>query len=304
MHLVGLGDAGGPGFQGRLPPGMAESACRPDGQHGGPPRGWCSDNFSSIDIKRAGLVASVLKWGYAMTTKTFLITGASKGIGRALSHRLAAAGHMVIGIARHADAEFPGILVPIDLTDSAATEQALTRLKAQHQIDGVVNNVGFIELAPLGSIDLDAMDAMFRANLRPAVQLVQSLLPGMRERRWGRIVNLSSLVVLGVANRSVYAAAKSAMISFTRTWALELATTGITVNAVAPGPVETEMFRANTPQGSEAEKRFLSMVPMGRLGKPDELAASIEFLLSEPASFITGQTLFVDGGASIGKAAR
>ncbi|WP_423200651.1 SDR family oxidoreductase (plasmid) [Cupriavidus sp. H19C3] len=239
-----------------------------------------------------------------MTTKTFLITGASKGIGRALSHRLAAAGHMVIGIARHADAEFPGMLVPIDLTDSAATEQALTRLKAQHQIDGVVNNVGFIELAPLGSIDLDAMDAMFRANLRPAVQLVQSLLPGMRERRWGRIVNLSSLVVLGVANRSVYAAAKSAMISFTRTWALELATTGITVNAVAPGPVETEMFRANTPQGSEAEKRFLSMVPMGRLGKPDELAASIEFLLSEPASFITGQTLFVDGGASIGKAAR
>ncbi|HBO81781.1 MAG TPA: short-chain dehydrogenase, partial [Cupriavidus sp.] len=79
--------------------------------------------------------------------------------------------------------------------------------------------------------------------------------------------------------------------------------TGITVNAVAPGPVETEMFRANTPLGSDAEKRFLSMVPMGRLGKPDELAAAIEFLLSEPAGFITGQTLFVDGGASIGKAA-
>ena len=170
-------------------------------------------------------------------------------------------------------------------------------------IDGVVNNVGFIELAPLGNIDLDAMDDMFRSNLRPAVQLVQALLPDMRERGWGRIVNLSSLVVLGVANRSVYAAAKSAMISFTRTWALELAPTGITVNAVAPGPVETEMFRANTPQGSDAEKRFLSMVPMGRLGKPDELAAAIEFLLSEPAGFITGQTLFVDGGASIGKAA-
>lgn len=238
-----------------------------------------------------------------MSHKTFLITGASKGIGRALSHRLAAAGHKVIGVARNADPGFPGILVPIDLTDPVATEHALTKLRSEHVIDGVVNNVGFIELAPLGNIKLDAMDDMFRSNLRPAVQLVQSLLPGMRERGWGRIVNLSSLVVLGVANRSVYAAAKSAMISFTRTWALELAPTGITVNAVAPGPVETEMFRANTPQGSDAEKRFLSMVPMGRLGKPDELAAAIEFLLSEPAGFITGQTLFVDGGASIGKAA-
>ncbi|WP_035883304.1 SDR family oxidoreductase [Cupriavidus metallidurans] len=238
-----------------------------------------------------------------MSHKTFLITGASKGIGRALSHRLAAAGHKVIGVARNADPGFPGILVPIDLTDPVATEHALTTLRSEHVIDGVVNNVGFIELAPLGNIDLDAMDDMFRSNLRPAVQLVQALLPDMLERGWGRIVNLSSLVVLGVANRSVYAAAKSAMISFTRTWALELAPTGITVNAVAPGPVETEMFRANTPLGSDAEKRFLSMVPMGRLGKPDELAAAIEFLLSEPAGFITGQTLFVDGGASIGKAA-
>ena len=240
--------------------------------------------------------------GIAMSQKTFLITGASKGIGRALSHRLASAGHNVIGVARNADPDFPGVLVPIDLTDTFATEEALTKLKAEYAIDGVVNNVGFIELAPLGSIDLDAMDGIIRSNLRPAVQLVQALLPGMRERGWGRIVNLSSLVVLGVANRSVYAAAKSAMISFTRTWALELAPTGITVNAIAPGPVETEMFRVNTPQGSDAEKRFLSMVPMGRLGKPDELAAAIEFLLSEPAAFITGQTLFVDGGASIGKA--
>jgi NAD(P)-dependent dehydrogenase (short-subunit alcohol dehydrogenase family) len=124
----------------------------------------------------------------------------------------------------------------------------------------------------------------------------------MRKQGWGRVVNLSSLVVLGVAHRSTYAAAKSAMISFTRTWALELAEAGITVNAVAPGPVETEMFRENTPAGSEAEKRFLSMIPMKRLGKPNELAATIEFLLSDDAGFITGQTLFVDGGGSIGKA--
>jgi NAD(P)-dependent dehydrogenase (short-subunit alcohol dehydrogenase family) len=92
------------------------------------------------------------------------------------------------------------------------------------------------------------------------------------------------------------------MVGLTRTWALELAETGITVNAVAPGPVETEMFRENTPAGSEAEQRFLSLIPMKRLGKPDELAATIAFLLSDDAGFMTGQTLFVDGGGSIGKA--
>ncbi|MBN3857542.1 SDR family oxidoreductase [Paraburkholderia sp. Ac-20340] len=235
--------------------------------------------------------------------RTFLITGASKGIGRALSERLAREGHQVIGLARRADDPgFPGTLVPVDMTDRAATQAVLTDLAERFAFDGVVNNVGFIELSPLGSIDLDGLDRAMGNNLAPAVQTVQALLPGMRERGWGRIVNLSSLVVLGVARRSTYAAAKAAMISFTRTWALELAESGITVNAVAPGPTETEMFRANTPAGSEAEQRFLSLVPMKRFGRPEELAASVAFLLGEDAGFITGQTLFVDGGASIGKA--
>lgn len=235
--------------------------------------------------------------------RTFLVTGASKGIGRALSERLAREGHQVIGLARRADDQgFPGTLVPVDMTDRAATQAVLTDLAARFAFDGVVNNVGFIELSPLGSIDLDGLDRAMSDNLAPAVQTAQALLPGMRERGWGRIVNLSSLVVLGVPGRSTYAAAKAAMISFTRTWALELAPTGITVNAVAPGPTETEMFRANTPEGSEAEQRFLSLVPMKRLGRPEELAASVAFLLGEDAGFITGQTLFVDGGASIGKA--
>ena len=234
--------------------------------------------------------------------RTFLITGASKGIGRALSERLAREGHAVVGLARRAgDTSFPGELVPVDLTNRDATQAVLSELNTGFRFDGVVNNVGFVELSPLGSIDLDDLDTAMRDNLAPAVQTVQTLLPGMRERGWGRVVNLSSLVVLGVPQRSTYAAAKAAMISLTRTWALELADTGITVNAVAPGPTETEMFRANTPAGSDAERRFLSIVPMKRLGRPEELAASIAFLLGEDAGFITGQTLFVDGGASIGK---
>jgi NAD(P)-dependent dehydrogenase (short-subunit alcohol dehydrogenase family) len=239
-----------------------------------------------------------------MLERTFLITGASKGIGRALSDRLAADGHRVVGLARGADdPSFPGTLVSVDLTDRDATARTLATLAERYAFDGVVNNAGFVRLAGVEAVDLDDLDASFRHNLHAAVQTVQALLPGMRSRGWGRIVNLSSLVVLGVANRTAYAAAKAAMVSFTRTWALELAETGITINAVAPGPTETELFRQNTPVGSDAEQRFLSLVPMKRFGKPAELAAAVAFLLSDDAGFITGQTLFVDGGASVGRAA-
>jgi NAD(P)-dependent dehydrogenase (short-subunit alcohol dehydrogenase family) len=236
-----------------------------------------------------------------MTDRTFLITGATKGIGRALSDRLIRDGHRVVGLARE-KTDFPGELVSVDLADRSATADVLRELTARYEFDGVVNNVGLVRPQYLGEIELADMDDVFAVNLHPAVQTVQAILPGMRSRGWGRIVNVSSLTVLGVVQRTAYAAAKAALVSFARSWALELAETGITVNAVAPGPTETELFRKNSPAGSEGERRFLSLVPIKRFGKPDEIAAAIAFLLSEDAGFITGQTLFVDGGASIGKA--
>ncbi|MBE1529909.1 NAD(P)-dependent dehydrogenase (short-subunit alcohol dehydrogenase family) [Sphingopyxis sp. OAS728] len=238
-----------------------------------------------------------------MTKRTFLVTGASKGIGRALSVQLAAAGHHVVGVARGKDPTFPGTLVSVDLGNSKAAAEAFSDLARQHSFDGVVNNLGLVRMQPLGDIALDELDDILRGNLHPTIQTVQAVLPTLREKRWGRIVNLSSIVVIGIAQRTAYAAAKAAINSFTRTWALELAESGITVNSVAPGPVETEMFRQNTPAGSEAERRFLSQIPMRRLAKPEEIATAIAFLLSEEAGYITGQTLFVDGGGSTGRMA-
>ncbi|WP_042876947.1 SDR family oxidoreductase [Cupriavidus necator] len=236
-----------------------------------------------------------------MKTRTFLITGASKGIGRALAERLVGAGHQVVGLARGTDSSFPGELVSVDLADLRETEGVLRDLTSSRRFDGLVNNVGLVRPQRIGEVRMEDFDAVMAVNLHPAVQAMQALLPGMREAGWGRVVNISSLTVLGAFDRTAYAAAKSALISFSRSWALELATTGITVNTVAPGPTETELFRKNSPPGSLSEKKFLSFVPMNRFGKPDEIAAAIEFLLSEDAGFMTGQTLYVDGGASVGR---
>jgi 3-oxoacyl-[acyl-carrier protein] reductase len=237
-----------------------------------------------------------------MSSRRVLITGASKGIGNAVAERLAAEGHHPVGIARSAPKNFPGEFYTIDLADRDATAAVLDDITSSGTVGAVVNNVGLIRRAPLGSIDLDDLAPIYDLNVRVAVQVVQAVLPGMKAQGWGRIVNISSMATLGTPNRSAYAAAKAALDACTRIWAGELSPTGITVNSVAPGFTETEMFRQNTPTGSPAESRILAGIPLNRFGQPRELAAAVCFLLSEDAGFITGQTLRVDGGGSIAAA--
>ena len=234
--------------------------------------------------------------------RTTLITGASKVIGRATADYLAQQGHQIIGVARSLPkAPFPGEFVTVDLANLEQTESVLAELTDRYSITGLVNNVGLSQSQPLEEINLPDLSTVLDLNLRPAVQIAQALLPTMKQSGWGRIVNISSLAALGLANRTSYGAAKAGLISLTRTWALELAKTGITVNAIAPGMIETEMFHEKVSPGSKEEQLYSSMIPMGRFGQLKEIAAAIAFFCSEEAAFITGQTLFVDGGASIGR---
>jgi 3-oxoacyl-[acyl-carrier protein] reductase len=237
-----------------------------------------------------------------MSKRRVLITGASKGIGRAVADRVAASGHEPIGLARSAPSDFPGQFHEVDLGDQAATAEALDRIVGQGRVDAVVNNVGLARFGRIGSIHLDDLFLTYDVNVRTAVQVTQAALPGMIDAGWGRIVNVTSLTVLGTPERTPYAAAKAALEACTRMWAGELASTGITVNAIAPGPVETELFRERSPAGSEREARFLDSIPLRRVGTPAEIAHVILMLLHEDAGYLTGQILRVDGGGSLGAA--
>jgi NAD(P)-dependent dehydrogenase (short-subunit alcohol dehydrogenase family) len=230
-----------------------------------------------------------------------MVTGASRGIGRAIAERLGAAGHTIVGLARHKpDYALKGAFYAVDLADAAATTAVLREIVTQHKVDNLVNNAGLVTTATLEQLTRDDLDALIGVNVRASMQCAQAVLPNMRAQRRGRIVNLGSRAMYGRVGRGGYGAAKAAVVGMTRSWALEMAADGITVNCVAPGPIATDGFRAQNPPDSAATKALVASIPVARMGEPREIAATVEFLLSDDAGFMTGQTLNVCGGLSVG----
>ena len=237
-----------------------------------------------------------------MSTPTVLITGAGRGIGRAIAQVAADRGYRVLGITRsRVDDSFPGEIHYADLADREETASVLARITRDFEIDALVNNAGIVNIALIDRIDHADLDAMWRVNLQAVVQCTQACLPRLRESKAGRIVNLGSRAALGKPGRCGYGATKAAVVGLTRTLALELAASGITVNCVAPGPIATDMFADNNPDDGPIPSPAAA-VPMGRLGRPEEVAEAVLFFLSPNAGYVTGQTLYVCGGLTVGVA--
>ena len=231
-----------------------------------------------------------------------VVTGGSAGIGLAICQDLLERGYEVVSMARRAcPISHPRLhSVEVDLMDRAATGQAAAEVARRFEVSVIVHNAGVIRPALLPEVKLDDLQALMELHLGCAIQLVQAVLPGMRARRHGRVILMSSRAALGAQTRTAYSATKAGMLGMARTWALEFAADGITVNTVAPGPVHSEMFYDVIPAGSEREHKLAASIPVGRIGEPSDVARAIAFFADEAAGFVTGQVLYVCGGASIG----
>ena len=238
-----------------------------------------------------------------MSERYTLLTGGSSGIGAVTCQHLIEAGHYVISFARR-----PGTIVSprvrevqVDLTDVAATAEAVRHVAEQYPITTVIHNAGAIRQQPLEKVSREDFQMLANLHLAAPIALVQATLPAMKAARFGRVVLVSSRAMLGLAQRTVYAATKAGMLGLARTWALELGPLGITTNVVAPGPIEaTEMFHEILPKDSPKISNIVESIPVKRLGRPEDVARAVLFFVDANAGFVTGQTLFVCGGTSVG----
>ncbi|MFM2476625.1 3-oxoacyl-ACP reductase FabG [Celerinatantimonas sp. MCCC 1A17872] len=240
----------------------------------------------------------------SFTGQIALVTGASRGIGKAIATILADRGATVIGTATSANGaeaisdylrEQGGCGMVLNVTDSESINELFSHIKQQFgDIDILVNNAGITRDNLLMRMKDDEWDDIIATNLTSVFKLSKAVLRAMMKKRSGRVINIGSVVgSMGNAGQTNYSAAKAGLLGFTRSMAKEVASRGITVNAVAPGFIETDMTRALDEGQRQA---ILAEVPMARLGDPEEIAKTVAFLASDDAAYITGETIHVNGG--------
>jgi 3-oxoacyl-[acyl-carrier protein] reductase len=241
-----------------------------------------------------------------MFNRVAFVTGASRGIGRAITLALGRAGFAIVAAATtiEENQEFAEELralggepmaVNLDLRSSESVKEAFTRtIKAKGRIDVLVNNAGITRDGLAVRMKQADWDAVMQTNLNGAFLAIQQALPGMMRNRWGRIINISSIVgQAGSAGQVNYAASKAALIGMSKSLAQELGSRSITVNVVAPGYIDTDMTKS-LPE--ERKQKILAAIPLERIGTAEDVAAAVRFLASEEAGYITGQVLAVNGG--------
>ncbi len=245
-----------------------------------------------------------------LSGKVALVTGASKGLGKAVALGLAAAGASLALVSRDEEllSETAGEIrsrngtaevFPADVTDEAqvrALENAVSGRFGRLQV--LVNNAGINLRKPLTDFTLDEWNNLLQTNLTSAFLVCRSFIPHMKGQNYGRIINMTSMMShIALPGRTAYAASKAGLLGLTRALALELASEGITVNGISPGPCATEINRPLM-ENPELTSFFLSRIPMGRWGRPEEIGRLAVYLCSQEAAFITGTDIVIDGGWS------
>ncbi len=235
--------------------------------------------------------------------QTIIVTGGSTGIGQVICQQLLEQGKVVVNVSRRAAAiEHQNLHnVALDLSDKQAVEKTAQQLARDFRVTGFVHNAGLIRANLLEDVSLEDFEYLTQVHIGAAISMTQAFLPEMKAQGFGRVVLITSRAALGLQTRTSYSATKSGMIGLARTWALELGEHGITVNTVAPGPIEaTEMFDAVIEDGSDKKKALAASIPVKRIGLPSDVANAVSFFVNEKSGFVTGQTLMVCGGSSLG----
>lgn len=239
-----------------------------------------------------------------MAVKTALITGASRGIGRAMAARFISDGWDVVNLDLTPPETRPELgdrWLKVDLGDVEQTNEVLREIVSTGPVSALVNNAAIGRMSAIDDTTVEDFDTSVAINMRAPMLCAQAVIPGMKALGFGRIVNIASRAHLGKTLRTSYAATKGAMVSMTRVWALELAPHGISVNAIAPGPIRTELFERANPADNPRTRQIVDGIPVGRLGEPEDVANAAAFFLDERSGFVTGQVLYVCGGITLAR---